>query len=90
MKSFPRRNYCGTSKARQNEISLGIAICHARTKPGQCRTLAEIAARANCNRQTISKLEVSALAKLRKWIESNPDPVLAEIVTEFLGLSTHN
>jgi hypothetical protein len=54
------------SAAREQRISLGIAIAHATCAPGQRRTLDEIAAYAGASAETIRLIEEQALCKVRR------------------------
>jgi len=56
---------------RKTEIALGIAIEHATTAKGQRRTLAEIAAYANCSAEAISKIERRTLQKVREALAND-------------------
>ncbi len=59
----PRSNQVMTPP---EDIDLGLAICGALTKPGERRTLAEIARFCGCRTGTIWMIENRALHKLRK------------------------
>lgn len=47
-------------------INLGLAICGALLKPGQCLTQEDIAAFAGCSPQRIGEIERQALRKLHR------------------------
>lgn len=64
-KTNERVNLGQRERERKERISLGIAICHAQTKPGQVRTHAEIAAYAGCTRTAIQMIEARALMKMK-------------------------
>lgn len=65
-----------------NRIDLGIAIAHATTKPGQRRSLREIAAYCDCVYANIWLIEQTALHKLRKRLFMRDDPELRELAEE--------
>jgi len=69
----PKRIGYATNKRR--DMDLGIAICGALTAPGQCRTLAEIAAFAGCTKQAISLIEQSAFQKIRRAYRHRPEKI---------------
>lgn len=52
-------------RSNDTRISLGIAIAHATTPPGRCRTFPEIAAYCGCDQSTVRKICERALKKLR-------------------------
>lgn len=70
----------GAEKTEQ--VNLGIAVAHATCRPGQVRTLREIAAFCECHWQAIYHIEQKTLQKLRKRLSYGRDEVLSEFVKE--------
>ena len=55
-----------STKEKASRIDLGLAISRLTMEPGECRTLAEIAAYCGCSRQGIQYIEQKAILKVRK------------------------
>jgi hypothetical protein len=53
------------SELREERIDLGIAIAHATCPPGHCRTREEIAAYTGLSVESVRRIEVRALWKMR-------------------------
>lgn len=56
----------GTKKTAPRDIDLGLAVSGALLKPGQTRTLPEIAAFTGTSKQQVQQLEARAMANLRR------------------------
>lgn len=66
-RSFSRRKFRdrNLNDERAERVNLGLAISAATMRPGQERTLPEIAAYCDCSKQLISQLEKRAIRKVR-------------------------
>lgn len=54
--------------AKEQRVSLGIAIAHATCPPGHCRSRVELAAYAGASEATIRRIEEAALRKMRQGL----------------------
>ena len=73
------------TRAKSDDIDLGLAISHALCKPGQKRTSREIAAFCGCAHQRIEQIEWAALRKLKQRITSKLTGGEIGLLDEMIG-----
>ena len=79
----------GAGRERTDRVSLGLALLQRRCQPGVPLTTFDISCWAGCSENAIFLIEKRAIAKLRRRLENDTDPVLRELVEEYLYRRTN-